>query len=210
MTAAHRGVNRLTTLILFSLWLAACSANTVKGAGEGALLGGAAGAVGGMFTAAIFGGDIGDAAARGAAWGAGTGAVTGAMHGAQQDAAEERRALAEQQSRQQAALAQIKGEIGEDAFAGLAALTEGKHEVALAYARTAARDSNRDYAIAGNWLEALTYEDSHRSSEAADMIPGLVAMDPEVAHESEARQILSELETQLNEIRAEFGLPVRG
>ena len=195
----------LGMLILFT----SCSANTAKRAGEGAVGGAAAGAVGGMFMAAIFGGDIGDAAARGAVWGASTGAVTGAIHGAGEDAAQKQQQLAQQQARQADELRRFRTEIGDDAFAGLEALTVGKHDVALAYARTAMKQQNANYALAGRWLEVLTYADSGRDAQAESLVPGLVSADPEIANLAQANQTLSELSEGLETIRAEFGLPTR-
>ena len=189
------------------VFLAACSANTVQRSGEGAIAGAAAGAVGGMFSALVFGGDMGDAAARGAVWGAGTGAVGGAMRGAAEDSARRRQMAAEQQARQDAELARLRAEIGEDAFAGLEALALGKHEVALAYARTARRESSRNYALAGSWLEALAYADSNRPEEVERLLPGLVAADPGVGSLAEAERTLAELRQGLADIRADFGLP---
>ena len=159
-----------------------------------------------MFTALIFGGDVGDAAARGAAWGAGTGAVAGAMHGSAEDSAQRQQQVAEQQAHLDAELARLRKEIGDDAFAGLEALTDGNHDVALAYARTAMRQQNADYAVAGRWLEALTYADNGLDADAERLIPGLVAADPEIFSTVEANQTLSELSEGLRDIRAEFNL----
>ena len=86
------------------------------------------GAAGGMVSALVFGGNVGDAAARGAVWGASTGAVSGAIVGAQEDQAKKKQ--------RDAAAEKLKTELGEDAFNGLAALAECKHEVALGYAKT--------------------------------------------------------------------------
>ena len=51
-------------------------------------------------------------------------------------------------------------------FNGLAALAECKHDVALAYGRTAATSDNRDHALAGLWLEILAYGDSRQEKKA--------------------------------------------
>ena len=68
----------------FAIFLAACSTESTRGAADGAATGAVVGAVGGMVTALVFGGDVGDAAARGAVWGGSTGAVAGGMRGAEQ------------------------------------------------------------------------------------------------------------------------------
>ena len=173
------------------------------------MVGAAAGAVGSMFTAAIFGGDIGDAAARGAVWGASAGAVSGAIQGSAEDARNKERALEERRRRQQAELKRLQAEIGDDAFAGLEALTTGKHEVAIAYARTAARSSNPSYALAGHWLEVLTYRDSAQNAEVEHHLPHLVELDPDVENLSDARATLAELTDGLAEIRTEFDIGVQ-
>ncbi len=190
--------------------LASCSTNTVQRAGEGALLGAAAGAVGGMFSAAIFGGSVGEAAARGAAWGAGTGAVTGAIRGSREDAAREQKAMDEQRDRQKVELARLRSEIGEDAYAGLEALTLGKHEVALAYARTAMREANAQHALAGRWLEVLSYSDRGQDDQVQRSLPNLVTADPEVSSVAQAYQTLAELTSGLQKIRNEFNLSPGG
>jgi hypothetical protein len=193
-------------IVVALIALTSCSANSAKRAGEGALSGAAAGAVGGMFTALIFGGDVGDAAARGAAWGAGTGAVAGAIHGSAEDSARKQQQAADQQARQEAELERLRTEIGVDAYAGLEALTVGKHDVAFAYARTAMRQQNADYAVAGRWLEVLTYADSGLDSDAENLIPSLVEADPEISSTAEANQTLAELSEGLRSIRTEFNL----
>ena len=194
---------RLT--LLLTVLLAACSSNQVSRSAEGAIGGAAAGAVGSMFAAAIFGGDIGDAAARGAAWGAGAGAVSGAIRGSQEDARQRQQEQAAAERERQAALNELRREIGPDTFDGLAALTDGKHQVAIAYAQTAMTDSNQRYAIAGHWLEALTYQDLGDDKTVAEKLPELVQIDPEVSSHLEAAEILSDLTDGLAAIRAEFG-----
>ena len=186
--------------------MVSCSSTSVQRSGQGALAGGAAGAVGGMFTAIIFGGDVGDAAARGAVWGASTGAVAGAIQGSAEHKEKQRQQQAQREAQVAAELARIKAEIGEDAYDGLEALTVGKHEVALAYARTAARSTNSEYAIAGLWLEALVDLDQQHDGQVAEMIPTLVARDPAVPDNQTARRTLAELLQGLADIRAEFGV----
>jgi len=159
-----------------------------------------------MFTAAIFGGDIGEAAARGAAWGAGAGAVGGAMQGSAEDARNREREAEEKRRRQADEIEKLKSEIGEDAFAGLEALTVGKHEVAMAYARTAARSSNQDFALAGHWVEVLTYADNGDQEQVNEHLPHLVEMDTEIDDLAEARRTLTELSQGLADIRTEFGV----
>ena len=184
-----------------------CTAGGRQGAAKGAAVGAAAGAVGGLLTAAIFGGDVGTAVGRGAAWGAGTGAVTGAVQGDQADAARERAREADDAAARQAELDQLQAEIGTDAYAGLVALTDCKHEVAHAWAKTAATSRNRDHALAGAWLGALTYADERRSAEARAVFPDLIERDDALESNDDAGRMLQDLLTGLQEIRAEYGLP---
>jgi hypothetical protein len=197
-----------TKLILLVCFIvgsnAGCSATSAQRAGEGALTGAAAGAVGSMFAAAIFGGDVGDAAARGAAWGAGAGAVTGAITGSQEDARHKEQEAAEARRQEQAYLNALREEIGPDTFAGLEALTDGKHQVALAYARTAMESSEVRYVRAGHWLEAMTHQDLDDVRAVADCLPMLVEVDPEIANQLQARETLDELARGLADIRERY------
>ena len=196
----------VASLIVGMTVVASCTSTGRQGAASGAVTGAAAGAVGAAFSAAIFGGDVGDAAARGAAYGAGTGAVTGAIKGDKQHKAKEQQELEKRQREVDAEIAKLKKEIGEDAYSGLAALTEGKHEIALGYARTAKKDKNEDFALAGYWLEAITYTDAGDSSEVERVLPELVEVDQRVDATAAAKAILKDVESDLDSLREEFGI----
>jgi hypothetical protein len=157
------------------------------------------GAVGGIFSALVFGGDPVERAAQGAVWGAGTGAAAGAMAGARVDKAE--------QERRDDALEKLKADIGEDAFSGLGALADCKHEVALGYARTAARSDNKNYALAGLWLEVLAYGDNRQEEKARALFPDLVAKDPKVNTPAQAEETMRKALQALMDIRGEYNLP---
>lgn len=187
---------------------AGCSSSSLEGAGKGALGGAAAGAVGGMISAALFGGDVGDAAARGAAWGASVGAVSGAVQGASADKARKQNTARSERARQEAEIRRIREELGEDAFVALERLVDGKHEAALAYARTAQRSQVVDYARAGLWLETLAYYDVGQKDEVGELIPRLLAAEPKLASEADTRAILVDLHEGLLEIREAFGISV--
>ncbi len=177
-----------------------CTKQTAQSAGRGAATGAAVGAVGGVVTALVFGGDVGEAAARGAVWGGSTGAAAGAMSGAM--------AESNQKKAQQAAeLEALKKEIGEDAFNGLAALVECKHEVAQGYGRTAAGSSTANYALAGLWLQVLAFKDAGQDDQASALLPDLVAKDSKLASEPEAEKTAQEAMQKLGNIRQEYNLP---
>ena len=191
---------RITWLVLMSLLLViSCSARSGQMAGRGAATGAAAGAVGGLVSALVFGGDPADAAARGAVYGGSVGAVSGAVAGAQMDQAEKKQ--------RDARLEKLKKEIGDDAFSGLEALADCKHEVSLGYARTAAKSDNKDHALAGLWLEVLTYGDSRQENAARELFPDLVAKDADIRSESQAEETMRKALTALMDIREQYKLP---
>jgi hypothetical protein len=181
------------------LAMAACSGQSGKRAGQGAATGAVVGAAGGMVSALVFGGNVGDAAARGAVWGASTGAVSGAIVGAQEDQAKKKQ--------RDEAVAKLKQRLGEDAFNGLAALAECKHEVALGYAKTAAKSDNQSFALAGLWLEVLTLADQKQEDKARALFPTLVAKDSEVGSDAQAEEGMRKALQGLMNIRAQYNLP---
>ena len=208
MTRPARCTTELTALliVIFGAGLVSgCASDSyaARGAGEGAATGALAGAVGGMATALIFGGDVGEAAARGAVYGGASGAVVGGMAGARADD----QVAAQKAAEREREIAQFKQEIGTDAFNGFVALAECKHEIALANAREAKRSRNRDFALAGIWVETLTEADRNNDEAARALFPELVANDREIADEASAADRLAITLDKLGEIRAEYDLP---
>jgi hypothetical protein len=181
----------------------ACTTRGRKGAAQGAATGAVAGAVGGLVTALIFGGNPAEAAARSATYGASAGAVAGGMVGDRQ----EREARRQREQQLDARLEKLRAEIGDDAYAGLEALADCKHDVAIGYGKTAARSIQRDHALAGLWLEVLAYADDRREDEARALLPEIVEMDPEIGSVEEAEQRMREATQALMNIRAEYDLP---
>ena len=197
------GIAAKLLIVLCVAALVGCSGHTGKQAGRGATVGAVAGGVGGLVSALVFGGDPVDYAARGAVWGASTGAVAGAMGGAQMDKAEE----AKLEAQREAQIQQLKVDIGEDAFNGLAALAECKHDVAIAYGRTAAKSGNKNHALAGLWMEVLAYGDRGEGEKARALFPDLVAKDAEVKSETQAEETMQKALQKLMDIRQEYKLP---
>ena len=181
------------------LIIGACSSQTGQRAGQGAATGAVAGAAGGVVSALIFGGDVGEAAARGAAWGGSMGAVGGAISGAQQDSA--------MKKQQEDAVAKLKLKLGDDAFNGLVALTNCKHDVAASHANTAKNLDNPEYALAGQWLEVLTLADQRQEDKARALFPALIEKDPEIDSEAKAEESMRKALQGLMKIRAENNLP---
>lgn len=192
-----------STFLLISMLciiaLSACTNQSGKRAGQGAATGAAAGAVGGMVGALIFGGNVGDAVARGAVWGASTGAVSGAIAGSHEDKAIEKK--------EEEAINNLKTKLGEDAYSGLAALTQCKYEVAISYAHIAQKLNNKDYALAGQWLETLVYADQGENKQARDMFPVIIGADPNLQTESDAEQSMQKALHGIASIREQHNKP---
>ena len=200
MVTPHSSI-KAAALIIALLLFTACGPQSTKRAGQGAAVGGVSGAAAGMVSALIWGGNVGEAAARGAAWGATSGAVSGAIVGSQEDkqAAQQQRARAEKE---------LKKKLGDDGFAGLAALAQCKHKVALGYAETAQESSNEKYRQAGLWLEALTYIDQGDKAKAESMYPKLLEAQPEISSRNEVDSYAREGVQGLTNIRKKENLPV--
>ena len=187
-------------LLFFSAFgLTACSGRSAERAGQGASVGAIVGAAGGMVTALVFGGNVGEAAARGAVYGGTTGAVSGAIVGAKEDQA--------QKAQRDKTIEKLKTDLGEDAFNGLAALANCRHEVALGYAKTAAASENKNYSLAGLWIEVLTEADRRQEDRARTLFPDLVAKDTRIGSEAQAEERMRSALQRLMDIRGEYNLP---
>jgi len=183
MTSDNLKMRSICLLIsmLCIIALSSCTGQTGKRTGQGAATGTVAGAVGGMVSALIFGGNVGETIARGAVWGASTGAVAGAIAGGQED-----KALNKQE--EDDVIKKLQTELGEDAYSGLAALTQCKYAVAISYAQIAQKLDNKAYALAGHWLETLTYADQGEIKQARQMFPAIISADPDLHNKSDVEQ----------------------
>ena len=200
MTSKHLRITITLLLVLGCMSLIiACSSQTGQRAGQGAATGAVAGAAGGVVSALIFGWDVGEAAARGAAWGGSMGAVGGAISGAQQDSA--------MKKQQEDAVAKLKLKLGDDAFNGLVALTNCKHDVAISHANTAKSLDNPKFALAGQWLEVLTLADQRQEGKARALFPALIEKDPEIDSEAKAEESMRSGLQGLMKIREKYNLP---
>jgi hypothetical protein len=188
-------------VLAIPLGLVGCSTESTQGAVDGAVSGAAVGAIGGMVSALVFGGDVGEAAARGAVWAGTTGAVAGGVRGAEQA---DRNEQARQKKKQQE-LDRLRREIGDDAYRGLEALAECNHAVAAAYAGTAMDSNNRDYALAGYWLNLMTLAEQGDEAQVEQKLPGLVQYDQDVNDVAEGRRQLDNVLVELADIREEYG-----
>ena len=205
-------INAGTALgVLFSLSLVMLSSGcakdsyAAKGAAEGAKTGAIAGAVGGMVTSMIFGGNVLEAGARAAVFGASSGAVVGGMAGSSVD--KQTSAPTTPPADPQNELAQMRDELGVDAYNGVVALSDCKHDVAIANAREARKSDDPDYELAGLWIEALAEADRQQEPAARALYPEIVARDDRLSSNSEAEARLREGLSDLGEIRESFGMP---
>lgn len=173
-----------------------------KGAAKGGGTGALAGAVGAAATALIFGGNVGEAAARGAVYGGASGAVVGGMSGAEVD----KQVAAQERAEYEKRLQQFREEIGTDAFNGFVALAECKHDIALANAREAQKSNKRDFALAGLWVEALTEADRGQDQAATAMLPAIVDKDRDIKDVAGAQARLDETLAEIGEIRTQYDL----
>ena len=188
-------------LLWLSLQMVGCAGDsyTAKGATKGATSGAVSGAVGGLVSALVFGGDPVDRAARGAVYGGAVGATAGAMAGSQVD----RQIKQEREAR----LAALRKEIGDDAFEGLEALADCRHDVSLRQATKAQDSKNPNYALAGLWLEVLNYGDKRDEAKARSLFPTLVEKDWDIKNETQAKDIMSKSLNELMNIREEYNMP---
>lgn len=187
--------------VWFATQLTGCASDsyTAQGATRGATTGAVAGAVGGIFTSLVFGGDPGEAAARGAVYGGAVGGTAGAIAGSEAD-----RQVKEQQ---EARLAKLRQQIGDDAFSGLEALADCRHDVSLQQATKAQKSENPNYALAGLWLEVLTYGDMKEESKARNLFPTVVKKDWDIKSEAQAEETMRKALTSLMDIREQYKLP---
>ena len=194
----------VATTVMLCVSGCASDSYAAKGASKGAGTGAVAGAVGAAATALIFGGNVGEAAARGAVYGGTSGAVVGGMSGAEAD----RQVAAQEQADYERRVQEFRDQIGTDAFNGFVALAECKHEIALANAREAQKSRNSDFALAGLWVEALTEADRGQAEAATAMLPAIVDQDGDIKEVAGAQARLDEALTGIGEIRKRYDLPV--
>jgi hypothetical protein len=196
---------RVLVAVFVFLWLglqvAGCASDsyTAKGAARGATSGAVAGAVGGLVSALVFGGDPVEGAARGAVYAGAAGAAAGAMAGSQVDK--------QVQQQRDAELAKLRQEIGPDAFEGLEALADCRHDVSLRQAAKAQQSKNPNYALAGLWLEVLNYGDQRDEARTRSLFPTVVEKDWDIKSESQAEDVMRKSLNALMDIRQEYNLP---
>ncbi len=191
----------LVALIFGGALLGGCASDsqTAAGAGRGATTGAVSGAVGGLIGSLVFGGNPAEAAARGAVYGGAVGATAGAISGSQAD-----RQVAAQEEQK---LAELRQKIGDDAFGGLEALADCRHDTAIGQAAKAQKSENPNYALAGLWLEVLSHADQRDEASARALFPRIVEKDWNVGSEAQAEAAMRGALTKLMDIRETHKLP---
>ena len=116
-------------------------------------------------------------------------------------------AESKQKERQADDLEGLRSKIGEDAFMGLEALANCKHDVALGYGRSAAKEEDRTHALAGLWLEVLTLADSREEDQARALFPEVIAQDNKISSEAQAEETMRAALQKLMDIRVQNKLP---
>ena len=191
-------------IILGAVFLSAGCAGAGEGAIKGAGAGALAGAASGLVSALVWGGDAGDYMARGATAGATIGAIGGAVEGSNKAQAKKDNKTAQEQRE----LEQFRRDIGSDAFDAIVALAECKQEVAIANARVAATSTNSNHALAGLWVQALTFEDAGDEAGLLAITPEIIRWDREINDQSVFDRELKNTYRDLIDIRAEYALPL--
>ena len=142
--------------------------------------------------------------ARGATAGATIGAIGGAVEGSNRAQAEKNYKAAQEQQE----LEQFRREIGDDAFDAVVALAECRQEVAIANARVAATSTNSNHALAGLWVQALTFEDQGDQDALAALEPEIIQWDRGINDSEQFRRELATAYRDLIGIRDEYALPL--
>jgi hypothetical protein len=205
MSTLKRLTQRFFTQV--SVIFVAASIVGCAGAGEGAVKGAAggalAGAASGLVSSLIWGGDPAYHMARGATVGATVGAIGGAVEGSSRARAEQDR----QQAYEQQEIDQFRRDIGNDAFDGVVALAECKHEVAIANAKAATKSTNGNHALAGLWVQALTLADQDAGGTELDpVVSEIIRWDRAVNNEADVERELRSAHDDLLDIRTEYHL----
>lgn len=199
MQPMKQWVSRLSAVAILCA-ASGCTGQSGERAAEGAGVGALAGAAGGLVSGLLWGGDPLQSAARGAVVGGTSGAVVGGVSGAKADKAQAE--AAEQQK-----IAELRAQIGEDAFAGVTALAECKHGVAEANAQVAANSKNSNYALAGLWVDAISQADRGELAGARSFYPEIIKWDRSVENEEQAEAKLQGSLAELQNIRKRYKLP---
>jgi len=194
--------NRWIIISLLASFVVGC-AGAGEGAAKGAAGGALAGAASGLITALVWGGDAGEHMVRGAQAGATVGAIGGAIEGSSNARAEKEYQAAQEQHE----LDQFRHDIGNDAYNGVVALVDCKHAVAIANAQSAAESTNGNHALAGLWVQALSYADQDNATDLGAISTEIIRWDREISNSTQFESALRDAHNDLLDIRSDYHLP---
>ena len=92
-------------------------------------------------------------------------------------------------------------------FAGVVALVDCKHPVALANAQDATDSTNGNHALAGLWVQALTFADLGDVSGLHEVTPEIIRWDRAIANTSQFNIELEKAHDDLMDIRSDYMPP---
>ena len=193
----------LTAVLIISLLVSPATLIAGKGAKRWAGRGAAGGAILGL----LVGGDLG-----GAAVGAAVGAAGGAIGGAASDSSKKKKA--EKAERQEYDLPQTEEEwitaIGQDNTSALSALVDCEHDRAALLAKAGATSSNPDFALVGNWIEALVALDRQDQTALDELYPKLVELDNDIDTVQQASVAADKAILEVRDARRDEGISCEG
>jgi len=161
-----------------------------EGAAQGAKSGAIAGAVSGAVGSLIWGGNPLEGAAVGAAMGGAGGATVGAMHGSGKDK-------------------QIKQEVGDANYRAIMYLADCLHDKAREQLADGFASDNENYVIASYWIDAVIAEDERDGAELKEKVEAIIAHDPDYSDPDDTRIEVKMLAQRLQQVRRDFGKPMR-
>ena len=89
-------------------------------------------------------------------------------------------------------------------YDGFVALANCQYDEALALAARGQQYKDRYHAVAGLWLEAITYADQARYDEAEKLYPTLEKNDPDLVDRSDTERTLKEGVREVRNSRVDF------
>jgi len=189
-----------------ALLAGACTENVAGGAAEGAGRGAAAGAIGALVVGVIFDDpNIGERMARSAVAGAAIGGTVGAAQGADKDARGRQAAAAQEQfAANEAELAELRREVGDEVYLALLDLAACDRERAVAAADriyAASEDRTKVYAL---YVKAIAAADAGDTPRAMALYAELAVRDPEAGDAAHIRRDVEEMVAYIRAERARY------
>lgn len=204
-------MNRAKKLTSLALVVALASTPLLAKSGTGRWAG--RGAAGGAILGLLVGGDLGGAvlgAAVGAAGGAAGGAISDSNKKKKANKAELEELRQKDAEREAYDLPQTEEEwiaaIGQDNTNALDALVDCQHDRAELLAKAGATSENPDFALAGQWIEALVAVDQKDQKTANELFAGLTELDDDVDTVQQASVVADQAILEVREARSDEGI----